>query len=61
MSPVLPVFTLIPTIQNYDWGKTGSDSEVARLATASNLSGFELREKAQYAEVSAEVTKHHNQ
>jgi mannose-6-phosphate isomerase len=52
MTSVASVFALIPTTQSYDWGKAGSDSEVARLATASNLPGFELDTNARYAEVS---------
>jgi mannose-6-phosphate isomerase len=55
MPSVPPVFALIPTTQSYDWGKAGLDSEVAQLAIASNLSGFELDEKARYAEVSTVV------
>ena len=52
MTSAPPVFALIPTTQSYDWGKAGSDSEVARLATASKLPGFQLDEQARYAEVS---------
>lgn len=52
MPSVPPVFALVPTTQSYDWGKTGSDSQVAQLASASNLSGFKLDEKTRYAEVS---------
>lgn len=49
---VEPVFKLVPTAQSYDWGKLGSDSEVARLAAASSVPGFKLDEKSPYAEVS---------
>ena len=52
MPSVSPVFALKPTIQSYDWGKRGSDSKVAQLASASSLSGFNLDESAPYAEVS---------
>ncbi|KIM84044.1 hypothetical protein PILCRDRAFT_424610 [Piloderma croceum F 1598] len=51
MPSIPPVFALVPTTQSYDWGKTGSDSKVAQLASASNLSGFKLDEKTRYAEL----------
>lgn len=51
MTSVPSVFALIPTTQSYDWGKVGSDSEVAQLATASNLPGFQVDERARYAEL----------
>jgi hypothetical protein len=47
----MSVFKIIPTTQQYDWGKTGKNSKVAQLAAAAELPGFELDEKATYAEV----------
>jgi len=46
----MTVFKLVPTIQQYDWGKIGKKSKVACLA-ASGLPGFQLEEQAPYAEV----------
>lgn len=48
---VPPVFAIIPSVQGYDWGKIGSESKVAQLASASKIPGFKLDEKAPYAEV----------
>ena len=45
------VFTIIPSVQGYNWGKIGSQSKVAQLASASNVPGFKLDQKAPYAEV----------
>ena len=44
------VFKVLPTAQQYDWGKIGSQSRVAQLASASNLQGFSLDETKPYAE-----------
>ena len=46
-----PVFKIIPTTQQYDWGKLGLSSKVAQFAAASKIPGFELNEDAPYAEV----------
>ena len=46
-----PVFKIIPTTQQYDWGKVGLDSKVAQFAVASKIPGFELDEDTPYAEV----------
>ncbi|KAG7451635.1 mannose-6-phosphate isomerase [Guyanagaster necrorhizus] len=46
-----PVFKIIPTTQQYDWGKLGSNSKVAQLAEASAVAGFQLDEKKPYAEL----------
>jgi len=46
----MSVFKIVPTIQQYDWGKVGKKSKVAFLAT-SGLPGFKLEEQAPYAEV----------
>ena len=45
------VFKIIPTVQQYDWGKIGNTSKVAQFATSSKLPAFEIDEKAPYAEV----------
>ncbi len=49
-----PVFQILPTTQKYDWGKLGLTSKVAQFAEAAKAPGFQLDEKAPYAEVSAE-------
>lgn len=46
----MSVFKIIPTTQKYDWGKVGKNSKVALFAAAGSP-GFELDEKAPYAEV----------
>ncbi|KIK55490.1 hypothetical protein GYMLUDRAFT_248543 [Collybiopsis luxurians FD-317 M1] len=46
------VFKIIPTTQQYDWGKVGSNSKVAQLAEASEIfSSFNLDEHKPYAEL----------
>lgn len=47
-----PVFKILPTTQQYDWGKIGSQSKVAQLAAASRIPGFTLEDKP-YAEVNS--------
>lgn len=49
----ISVFEILPTTQEYDWGKTGTSSKVAQLATASHIPGFTLKESTPYAEVRA--------
>lgn len=51
MSTIEPVFRIIPTIQNYDWGKKGNDSKVAEFAPGAGICGFTLNQSAPYAEV----------
>lgn len=46
-----PVFKIIPTTQQYDWGKLGSSSKVAQLADASATPGFQLDANKPYAEL----------
>jgi len=46
----MSVFKIVPTIQQYNWGKIGKKSKIAFLAT-SGLPGFKLEEQAPYAEV----------
>lgn len=46
------VFKIIPTTQQYDWGKIGSKSKVAQLAASSKVDpDFALDESKPYAEV----------
>ena len=49
MSPTSPVFKIVPTVQQYDWGTTGSASKVAQFA--SKIPDFTLQESEPYAEV----------
>ncbi|OJA17482.1 hypothetical protein AZE42_03917 [Rhizopogon vesiculosus] len=51
MSTIDPVFRIIPTTQNYDWGKKGSDSKVAEFASGARIPGFTFNESAPYAEL----------
>lgn len=51
MASTSAVFKIIPTAQQYDWGKIGRDSKVAQFASASKLPGFSLDESGPYAEV----------
>lgn len=46
------VFRLVPTLQKYDWGKTGHQSKVAQLAAGTDIPGFVLDPSAPYAEAS---------
>jgi len=47
----MQVFKIIPTIQQYDWGKLGSSSKVAVFAQSAGLSGFRVDETKPYAEL----------
>ncbi|KAF9026838.1 mannose-6-phosphate isomerase [Hymenopellis radicata] len=49
---VAPIFKIVPTTQQYDWGKLGSSSAVAHLAAAASYPGFQLQNDKPYAEVS---------
>lgn len=51
MSTIEPVFRIIPTIQNYDWGKKGKDSKVAEFASGAGICGFTLNQSVPYAEL----------
>jgi hypothetical protein len=44
-----PVFTIVPTVQHYDWGKIGVTSKVAQLAFSTP--NFTLEPSKPYAEV----------
>lgn len=46
------VFKIVPTTQQYDWGKVGSKSIVAQLAASSDVNpDFAFNESKPYAEV----------
>ena len=47
--PPAPVFALTPTVQQYDWGKRGDASKVARLAAVAHAVSIDAT--APYAEV----------
>lgn len=47
-----PVFPIVATTQQYDWGKVGLASKVAQFAQSSQAPDFVLDENAPYAEVS---------
>ena len=49
----MQVFKIIPTVQQYDWGKLGSSSKVAVYAQSAGLSDFRVDETKPYAEVCA--------
>ncbi|KAF9538535.1 mannose-6-phosphate isomerase [Agrocybe pediades] len=51
MSKGPSVFKIIPTTQQYDWGRTGRSSKVAEFAEASQIPGFKVDESAPYAEL----------
>ncbi|KAG2150415.1 mannose-6-phosphate isomerase [Suillus clintonianus] len=51
MSTIEPVFRIIPTVQNYDWGKKGKDSKVAEFASGAGILGFTLNQSVPYAEL----------
>ncbi|KAG6815310.1 hypothetical protein H0H87_003087 [Tephrocybe sp. NHM501043] len=46
-----PVFKLMPTMQQYDWGKPSSTAKVAQFTMASQLPGFIIDESAPYTEL----------
>ena len=50
MTATKPVFTIVPTTQQYDWGKVGLSSKVAQFAKATNVESID--ESKPYAEVS---------
>ena len=56
MSATTPVFSIVPTTQQYDWGKRGLESKVAQLAQKAGTPGFEFDESKPYAEVSYNVS-----
>jgi mannose-6-phosphate isomerase len=46
----ITVFKIVPTIQQYDWGKLGKNSKVSQFAESS-VPGFTLDDTKPYAEV----------
>ena len=46
----VPVFKIIPTTQQYDWGKIGRTSKIAQLASSRDL-GLTIDDAQPYAEV----------
>ncbi|KAF8075262.1 mannose-6-phosphate isomerase [Lyophyllum atratum] len=48
MASTTPVFKIVPTTQQYDWGKIGTSAKVAQFAAAS---GFTIDSSAPYAEL----------
>jgi len=52
----LPIFKIIPTTQQYEWGKKGKASKVAQFAASSQLPGFAINDAQPYAEVPIQPT-----
>lgn len=52
------VLRISPTLQQYDWGKIGSQSKVAQLAAGADIPGFVLDTSAPYAEASRSGRNH---
>jgi len=51
MATTTRVFKIIPTTQQYDWGKKGRESIVAQLAQVYQAQGLEIADGSPYAEV----------
>jgi len=47
------VFRIVPTTQQYDWGKVGLASKVAQLVVSANTANFSVDHSKSYAEVGA--------
>lgn len=47
----MQVFKIVPTVQQYDWGKLGTSSKVAVFAQSAGISDFHVDESKPYAEV----------
>ncbi|KAI9511302.1 mannose-6-phosphate isomerase [Russula earlei] len=47
----MQVFKIVPTIQQYDWGKIGTSSKVAVFAQSAGISDFRVDESKPYAEL----------
>jgi mannose-6-phosphate isomerase len=45
------VFKIVPTTQQYDWGKRDHSSIVAQLSLAYQAQGFKIADGTPYAEV----------
>jgi mannose-6-phosphate isomerase len=55
----MQVFKIVPTVQQYDWGKVGTSSKVAIFALSAGISDFHVDESKPYAEVSVCGDKYH--
>ena len=51
----MTVFKIVPTVQQYDWGKLGTSSKVAVFAQSAGISDFYVDESKPYAEVRVHV------
>lgn len=51
MSQPVQVFKILPTVQQYDWGKLGTSSKVAVFAQSAGIVDFHVDESKPYAEV----------
>ncbi|KAI0302924.1 mannose-6-phosphate isomerase [Russula brevipes] len=47
----MQVFKIVPTVQQYDWGKVGTSSKVAVFAQSAGISEFSVDESKPYAEL----------
>jgi hypothetical protein len=53
----MQVFKIVPTVQQYDWGKIGTSSKVAVFAQSAGISEFRVDGSKPYAEVSVSGDK----
>ncbi|KAI0250502.1 mannose-6-phosphate isomerase [Lactifluus subvellereus] len=51
MSQPVQVFKILPTVQQYDWGKLGTSSKVAVFAQSAGIVDFHVDESKPYAEL----------
>jgi hypothetical protein len=51
LSQPMQVFKIVPTVQQYDWGKLGTSSKVAVFAQSAGIPDFYVDESKPYAEV----------
>jgi mannose-6-phosphate isomerase len=56
MTRPMQVFKIVPTVQQYDWGKIGTSSKVAVFAQSAGISDFRVDGSKPYAEVSVSVS-----
>ena len=47
----MQVFKIVPTVQQYDWGKLGTSSKVAVFSQCAGIPDFHVDESKPYAEV----------
>lgn len=55
----MQVFKIVPTVQQYDWGKIGASSKVAVFAQSAGIPDFHIDESKPYAEVGVCGDKSH--